>query len=75
MSTVSARDEETALHLLNTVVPPVDRRDPVTGEGEVPGLLRSWLHQEALVSALLVSAFRRFIPGVLVWFLTGLFDV
>ena len=43
MSTVSARDEETALHLLNTVVPPVDRRDPVTGEEEVPGLLRSLL--------------------------------
>lgn len=57
MSTASARDEETALHLLNTVVPPVDRRDPVTDEEEVPGLVRSWLHQEALVSEFFVLVF------------------
>lgn len=52
-SSDSAGDEDIALHLLNSVVPAVDRLEPVVDGNGVPAMVRSWLHEEALVCVLL----------------------
>ena len=48
-SSDSAGDEDTALHLLNSVVPAVDRLEPVVDGVSAPTMVRRWLHEEALV--------------------------
>ena len=55
MSTVSMAEEDAALHLLNVVVPPVDRLPPVETGGEISPFLRSWLHHEGQVWCVLFS--------------------
>ena len=49
MSTVSMAEEDAALHLLNVVVPPVDRLPPVETGGEISPFVRRWLHHEGQV--------------------------